>query len=223
MKDNKKFKRAIKIPLERIDKNWILANIEQREKKIYEIAKRGFDVLFSFVGLFILLILFPLIALMVKIDSPGPIFYSQRRIGKKGTIFTLYKFRTMKIGAKENDLPLASSDNFRITRIGKVLRRTHVDELPQFYNILKGDISFVGPRPEAIQLVESFQKEIPYYNLRHLVKPGFTGWAQINYHYTTSVSETREKLQYDLYYIKNRSSVLDLAIILKTVRLIFKQ
>jgi len=218
-----KLKRVIKIPLERIDEVWILENIEQREKKLYEIAKRGFDILFSLLGFLILLIIFPLVALMVKIDSPGSIFYSQRRIRKKGTIFTLYKFRTMKIGAKENDLSLASSDNFRITRIGKVLRRTHIDELPQFYNILKGDISFVGPRPEAIQLVESFKKEIPYYNLRHLVKPGFTGWAQINYHYTTSVSETREKLQYDLYYIKNRSFFLDLVIILKTAKIIFRK
>lgn len=220
----KKLKRAITIPLDRIDEVWVLENIEQREKKLYEIAKRGFDILFSLLGLLILLIIFPLIALMVKIDSPGPIFYSQKRVGKDGKIFTLYKFRTMKIGAEENGPQWVVANDHRINKIGKILRKTHIDELPQFYNIFKNDISFVGPRPERPEeLIKCLKKEIPFYHLRHLLKQGFTGWAQINYHYVASIEEAKERFQYDLYYIKNRSFFLDLAIILKTAKIIFRE
>ncbi|MBZ9569449.1 sugar transferase, partial [Patescibacteria group bacterium] len=186
------------------------------------VFKRGFDILFSLFGLLITAILFPFIALAIKIDSPSPMFYSQKRVGKDGKIFTIYKFRTMKAGAEKEGPRWASSDDPRITRVGKVLRAIYIDEFPQFYNILKGDISFVGPRPERPEFVKQLKKKIPYYGVRHLVKPGFTGWAQINYHYGASVEEAREKLQYDLYYIKNRSFFLDLGIILKTIKIIFK-
>jgi len=211
----------MRVLLETINETWFSENI--RQKKAYEIAKRSFDILFSLLGVLITIIIFPLIALVIKIDSPGPIFYSQKRVGKNGKIFTLYKFRTMKSNVENNHFRPTTLNDSRVTKIGKILRRTHIDELPQLYNILKGDISFVGPRPEAIELVKYFKKEIPYYNFRHLIKPGFTGWAQINYHYTISVEETKEKLQYDFYYIKDRSFFLDLAIILKTIRIIFTQ
>ena len=211
-----------KIPLEAIDEIWFLENLSRAEKRIDEISKRVFDILFSLVGLLIIAILFPFIILFIKVDSQGPVFYAQKRMGKDGKIFTLYKFRTMIADAEKEGFQWALPNDHRITRAGKVLRTLHLDELLQFYNILKGDISFVGPRPERPEFVEQLKKEIPYYEIRHLIKPGLTGWAQINYHYGASVGEAKEKLQYELYYIKNRSFFLDLGIILKTIRIIFR-
>jgi len=166
--------------------------------------------------------LFPFIALAIKIDSPGPIFYSQNRVGKDREIFTLYKFRTLKEAPNQDKEPWREKDESQITRVGKFLRKTHLDELPQLWSILKGDLSFVGPRPEWVKLAREFEKQIPFYFQRYLVRPGFTGWAQINYPPSTSVEEAKEKFQYDLYYIKNRSFLLDLKIILKTAQLLFR-
>ena len=211
-----------KVPIEMTDEVWFLENLSRSEKRTEEILKRGFDVLFSFAGLFITAILFPFIALAIKIDSPGSVFYTQKRIGKDRKIFTLYKFRTMKTTLNRDTELWREKDNSQITRVGRVLRRTHLDEFPQFWSILKGDLSFVGPRPEWLELAKIFEKEIPFYSLRYLVKPGFTGWAQLNFPASTSIEEAKEKLQYDLYYIKNRNFFLDLGIILKTFQLIFK-
>lgn len=211
-----------KVPIGMIDEVWFLENLSRSERRIEEALKRGFDVFFSFIGLLITAFLFPFVTLAIKIDSPGSVFYRQKRVGKAGKIFTLYKFRTMKVEAEEKGPQWAVPEDPRVTVVGKVLRTTHIDEFPQFYNILKNDISFVGPRPERPEFVEKLKKEIPYYNIRHLIKPGFTGWAQINYHYGASVDEAKEKFQYDLYYIKNRSFFLDLAIILKTIKIIFR-
>lgn len=211
-----------KVSLEVIDEIWFLENLARSEKRIEEIAKRGFDILFSFIGLLITIIIFPFIALAIKLDSRGSIFYSQKRIGRDGVTFTIYKFRTMFMGAEESGPQWAVANDPRITRVGKILRKIYFDEFPQFYNILKGDISFVGPRPERPEFVEKLKKEIPYYDVRHLLQPGFTGWAQINYHYSASVNEAKEKLQYDLYYVKNRNFFMDLGIILKTIRIIFR-
>jgi len=213
---------AKKIPLEAVSEIWFLENLSKAERKIDEIFKRVFDVSFSFIGLLITAILFPLVALAIKIDSPGPVFYTQKRVGKDGKVFALYKFRTMKVDAERNGPQWALPNDPRITEIGRILRATYLDEFPQFYNILKGNISFVGPRPERPEFVEELKKEIPFYDIRHLVRPGFTGWAQINYHYGASVEEAKEKLQYDLYYIKNRNFFLDFGIILKTIRIIFR-
>jgi exopolysaccharide biosynthesis polyprenyl glycosylphosphotransferase len=213
---------AKKIPLEAVSEIWFLENLSKAERKIDEIFKRVFDVLFSFAGLLVTTIFFPFVALAIKINSPGPVFYTQKRVGKDGKIFTIYKFRTMKMGAEENGPQWAMPDDSRITQVGKILRKLYIDECPQFFNILKGDISFVGPRPERPEFVERLKKEIPFYDIRHLVKPGFTGWAQINYQYAASTEEAKEKLQYDLYYVKNRNFFLDLGIILKTIRIIFK-
>lgn len=211
-----------KVPLEAINEIWFLENLSRVERKIDEIFKRAFDILFSLIGLLITMILFPFIALAIKIDSPGSIFYSQKRVGKNGRTFILYKFRTMVENAEEQGPRWAQPNDTRITRIGQILRKTHLDELPQFFNILKGDLNFVGPRPERPEFVEKLKQEIPYYDIRHLVRPGFTGWAQINYKYGNSIEDAKEKLQYDLYYIKNRSFFLDLGIILKTIRVVFR-
>jgi len=211
-----------KVPLKAIDEFWFLENLSRSEKRIEEILKRGFDVFFSVIGLLVTVIFFPFIALAIKIDSPGSIFYTQKRVGKDGKVFTLYKFRTMKASAEKEGPQWAAPNDPRITSVGKILRPIYLDELPQFFNIFKGDISFVGPRPERPEFVAQLKKEIPYYEIRHLVKPGFTGWAQINYHYGASVEEAKEKLKYELYYIKNRSFFLDLSIVLKTIGIIFR-
>ena len=211
-----------KVPIEMIDKVWFLENLSRSEKRTEEILKRGLDVFFSVIGLLVTVIFFPFIALAIKIDSPGSIFYTQKRVGKDGKVFTLYKFRTMKASAEKEGPQWAAPNDPRITSVGKILRPIYLDELPQFFNIFKGDISFVGPRPERPEFVAQLKKEIPYYEIRHLVKPGFTGWAQINYHYGASVEEAKEKLKYELYYIKNRSFFLDLSIVLKTIGIIFR-
>jgi len=209
--------------VEGIDEIWFLENIFRKESKINKLFKRGFDVIFSFLGILITLILFPFIALIIKITSPGPVFYFQKRVGKDGKIFTLYKFRTMIQGAEKNGPEWIAGNDFRITKFGKFLRETHLDELPQFYNILKGEISFVGPRPERPEFVALLKKEISYYEIRHFIKPGLTGWAQIKYHYGASVDEAKEKLRYELYYLKNQSFIFDLAILLKTIQSVLKK
>ncbi len=211
-----------KMPLEVIDEIWFLENLARSEKRVEETIKRGFDIVFSFIGLLITIILFPFIALAIKLDSPGSIFYYQKRVGKDEKQFTLYKFRSMKESPDQYKEPWRERDRSQITRVGKFLRRTHLDEFPQFLSILKGDLSFVGPRPEWAKLAENFEKEIPFYHQRYLVRPGFTGWAQLHYLASTSTKEAKEKFQYDLYYIKNRNFFLDLGIILKTIRIIFR-
>ena len=211
-----------KVPLETINEFWLLENISKTERKIEEILKRGFDIVFSVIGLMFTFFLFPFIALAIKIDSPGPIFYTQKRVGKDRKIFTLYKFRTMKVSKNQDKKIWREKDPKEVTKVGKFLRKFYLDELPQFYNILKGDLSFVGPRPEWVRLAKIFEKEIPFYSLRYLVKPGLTGWAQIKYKPSTSLAEAKEKFKYDLYYIKNRSFFFDLTIILKTIGLILK-
>jgi exopolysaccharide biosynthesis polyprenyl glycosylphosphotransferase len=211
-----------KVPLWAINELWFLENLSHSEKRIEEILKRGFDIFFSVIGLAITAILFPFIALAIKIDSPGPIFYTQKRVGKEGKIFTFYKFRTMKESKTQDEEPWREKDPSQITRVGKLLRKTYLDEFPQFWNILRGDLSFVGPRPEWEKLARIFEKEIPFYRQRYLVKPGLTGWAQLNFPPSSSIEEAKEKFQYDLYYIKNRSFFFDLGIILKTIRILFR-
>ena len=209
-----------KIFVDTLDEIWFFENVFRQESKINQILKRGFDLFFTLLGLLIAIILFPLIALSIKIDSPGPVIYSQKRIGKNGKVFILYKFRTMVVDAEKDGPQWTRENDSRITRVGKILRALHLDELPQLYNILRGDISFIGPRPERPEFVFLLKKEIPYYDIRHLVKPGLTGWAQIKYHYGASVEEAKEKLKYELYYLKNQSLALDLVIFLKTIQLL---
>ena len=172
-------------------------------------------------GLFALLFL-PLVAIALLLESPGSLFYAQQRVGKNGKVFTLWKFRSMVPNAEENGAAWAQKNDPRVTKAGNILRKTFIDELPQAINILKGDMSLVGPRPERPEFVQSLSEEIPFYQIRHLVKPGITGWAQVNSPYGNSTQGALEKLQYDLYYLKNRSLMLDLDILLKTVNVVFK-
>jgi len=207
-----------KVLFESINDIWFSENIYQRKRKVNETIKRSFDLVFSFLGLLITMALFPFMALAIKINSPGPVLFLQKRVGKNGKIFTFYKFRTMKINQNQE----REKDFGQISKLGNFFRKTHLDELPQFLNILKGDLSFVGPRPEWVELAKVFEKKVPFYSRRYLIKPGFTGWAQLNFPAVrASVKETKEKLQYDFYYIKNRSFFFDLEIILKTVRIVF--
>jgi lipopolysaccharide/colanic/teichoic acid biosynthesis glycosyltransferase len=165
--------------------------------------------------------LIPLVALAVKLDSNGPVFFEQLRIGAKEKKFMLYKFRTMREDAESKTGEVwAQKDDPRVTRVGKYLRKFRLDEIPQMYNVLKGDMSFIGPRPERPEFVKKLKEAIPYYSERHCVKPGLTGWAQIKYPYGASVEDSAEKLRYDLYYIKNTSIPLDLLIMLETAKVI---
>jgi len=210
-----------KIPLSFIDEEWIVENISKSDKRNYLLVKVIFDYILSFVGLAATVIIFPIIYLAIRIDSAGPIFYIQERRGKGGEFFKLYKFRTMKATDDQFSVWRVHNED-QITRTGRILKKFHIDEFPQFYNILKGDLSFVGPRPEWEKLAIEYEKEIPFYRYRYLVRPGFTGWAQINYPPSSSLGEAREKFAYDLYYIKNSSFLMDVAIILKTIQLFFR-
>jgi len=213
-----------KVPIEFLSYGWFLENLKEGEKKIYDKLKRIMDVVLGSVILGLSLPLWIIIALLIKLEDKGEIFYKQKRVGKEGKVFVLLKFRSMKKDAEKETGPLwAEIEDPRTTKIGRFLRKTHLDELPQMINILKGEISLVGPRPERPEFVRILEKEIPYYNLRHLIKPGFTGWAQIKFRYGRSLTDAKEKLQYDLYYLKHRSFVLDFKILLKTFQLFFKK
>ncbi len=207
-----------KIPVSIINKTWFLENVLEINKRSFEILKRFADILGAMVLAVPALILFPFIAALSKIESSDTIWVRQKRVGKNGKIFTLYKFRNM-YNATELDgkARWAEEKDPRITKVGGFLRKTRLDELPQIINVLKGEMSFIGPRPERPEFVENLEKEIPHYAMRHLVKPGLSGWAQIKFPYGASVENSMEKLQYDLYYIKNRSLVLDGAIALRTL------
>lgn len=207
-----------KIILENIDEKWLESASFKNRGRFYLFVKRLTDIILGFVGFIFFVIFFLPIALLIKITSSGKIIYKQERFGKDRKIFCLYKFRTM-YEAGENRNTWREKEFNNITLAGKLLRRSHLDELPQAINILRGDISFVGPRAEWVEFAKVFEKEIRFYNYRYLVKPGLIGWAQINYPPSKSVSQAKEKFEYDLYYIKNRSIMLDLEIIIKSPKL----
>ncbi len=182
------------------------------------IGKRAFDLL---AALSLLVFLSPLLiatAIAIRLDSPGPVLYRQRRVGLNGQAFDIYKFRSMRNDAEKNGACWAEVNDQRVTRVGRLIRRTRIDEIPQAINIMKGDMSFVGPRPERPEFVSLLESAIPNYHERHLVKPGITGWAQVKYVYTASVEGARNKLGYDLFYVKHMSPLLDILIVLMTVR-----
>ncbi len=209
-----------KVPLALIQETWFLENIAG-EVRFYDSLKRAAE----FVGAVAVgLALLPVeiaIAILVAITSRGPVIYRQVRVGEKGRHFTLYKFRTMRVDAEKDGAQWASKHDRRTTAIGGVLRASHLDELPQLWNIIRGDISFVGPRPERPEFVAQLEARIPYYEARLFIKPGLTGWAQIHHRADQTDADVAEKLQYDLYYLKNRSPILDLAIVLKTIKSVF--
>jgi len=215
-----------KIPVDIANQEWILDNINIKKDAGYDTTVRVINILASII---ILLISSPflLLAILARyIEDGRPIFIKHKRVGKDGEIFDLYKIRSMVAMypdglAETNDNPKwATKHDPRITRVGHIIRKIHIDEIPQIINILKGDITLVGPRPESPNFVPQLESSIPHYKLRHIVKPGFTGWAQIKYRYARTIEDSKEKFEYDLYYIKNRNLFLDIEIILKTIRIV---
>ncbi len=199
--------------------SWLIFAGRARETRLKSAFREMVHRSLALAGLIVSLPIALLTALLIKIDSRGPVFYRQERVGKNGRIVKIIKFRSMKLDAEADGKPVwATSDDDRATRVGRVIRKIRVDEIPQFWNIIKGEMCFVGPRPERPHFVEQLAREIPFYEHRHLVAPGLTGWAQIKYPYGASVEDARKKLQYDLYYIKNQSLALDLVIVFETVK-----
>lgn len=215
-----------RVPIHHLESDWIIRSFVDGlpTSGFYLLFKRMMDIFGALVGLFILLILLPFIALAIFIDSGSPIFYSQPRLGRGRTVFTIYKFRSMRRKTDAmGDIQTTAKNDPRVTRVGSFLRKTRLDELPQFWNVLRGDMSLVGPRAEIPKLVEEYQKQVPFYRARLLVKPGLTGWAQINYGYVATIEETSIKLEYDLYYIKHRTLAMDFQIILRTIGTVLRR
>jgi len=210
-----------KLPIESLRLGTLLFSSGFHLSRFLRIYKRIASIGVSIVGLVLCLPLLPLVAVAIKLTSPGPLLYHQKRVGRDDVTFYCHKFRTMRADAEADTGPTwAPDEDPRITRVGRFLRTTRLDEIPQLWNVLKGEMSLVGPRPERPEFIEWLKKEIPFYNLRHTVRPGITGWAQIRYKYGSSVEDAREKLRYDLFYIKNMSLGLDVLIFLDTVKTI---
>jgi sugar transferase (PEP-CTERM system associated) len=189
-----------------------------KQSASYDFAKRFVDILVSAVGLLVLLPFFLLIAMLIKFDSRGPVMYRQFRVGIRGRPFVIWKFRSMKQDAESLGPQWAQTEDPRITRVGRLLRRSRIDELPQLINVLRGEMSLVGPRPERPMFVQDLRTVIPYYDLRHTVRPGITGWAQIKFRYGASAEDAHMKFQYDLYYVKRLSFLLDVRVLVQTMR-----
>jgi len=213
-----------RIPLEYVSQTWFLEHLRENEKTWYEALKRVMDVILAVPVAIVTLALYLFVALAIKISSRGPVLYSQVRIGKMGKPFRIWKFRTMRQDAEADGKPhWATQKDPRITGVGRFLRTTRIDELPQIWNVLKGDMSLIGPRPERPEFVEELTRQMPYYALRHLTRPGLTGWAQVKFPYAGTVEDNLQKLQFDLYYIKHRSLIIDAAIILRTVGVMLRR
>jgi sugar transferase (PEP-CTERM system associated) len=210
-----------KVPIESLRLSWLLFSPGFHVSRFLVIYKRLASIVASVIGLLLSLPLLPFVALAIKLTSPGPLFYKQKRVGQNGAVFYCYKFRTMRADAEaDTGATWATDDDPRITRVGGFLRVSRLDEIPQLWNVLRGDMSLVGPRPERPEFVDGLAKEIPLYHLRHAIRPGITGWAQVRYRYGSSVEDAKEKLRYDLFYIKNMSPGLDLLIFLQTIKII---
>lgn len=208
-----------KIEVDNLYPSWLVFGEGFRRSTVFRLVRRGVSILISLVGLIVALPLLPLIVLAIRLDSKGPVLYKQTRVGKAGRTFNVLKFRTMRTDAEALGGPQwAGNNDPRVTRVGRFLRSSRLDEIPQLWCVLKGDMAFVGPRPERPEFVEWLSREIPYYSVRHMVRPGLTGWAQVKYKYGSTVEDAREKLQYDLFYIKNASIGLDLMIMFQTVK-----
>lgn len=208
-----------RVPKEFLDHNFY-KNINlssSSDNKFYQVFRRILDLIVSSIGLLFFLIVLPLIVLLNLLGNRGPIFYTQKRVGRKGKEFKIFKLRSMVVNAEKQGAQYAVKNDKRITKFGKFLRNTRLDEVPQFFNILKGDMSLIGPRPERPEFVENLQAKIPFYAIRHVVKPGLTGWAQVNFPYANNIDEQEKKLRYDLFYIKEQSAFLDFKIIIKTM------
>ena len=211
-----------KLPVSHLSSKWFLENsgFEIYYNNFNLRAKRLLDLIFAIIISICTLPLMIMAAIIVKLESKGPIFFVQERIGEGNKKFNIIKFRSMTTDAEKNGPQWASKNDNRVTRWGKIMRATRIDELPQLWNVLRGEMSFVGPRPEREYFIQQLEKEIPYYNLRHTVKPGLTGWAQVMYPYGASVEDAYRKLQYDLYYIKHHDIIFDIKVLLKTITIV---
>jgi exopolysaccharide biosynthesis polyprenyl glycosylphosphotransferase len=215
-----------RVPIHHLEPDWIIRSFVDglHVSGFYELSKRLLDIIGALFGLLIFVMLCPFLAFAVWVDTGSPVFYTQDRLGKGGTRFKIYKFRSMRQDSDMEGAPFTTMENDpRVTRVGNFLRRSRLDELPQFWSVLRGEMSLVGPRAERPGLVKEYQKQIPFYRARLLVKPGLTGWAQINYGYVASVTETVVKLEYDLYYIKHRTLAMDFSIILRTIGTVLRR
>lgn len=213
-----------RVPIRLLETDWILRSFvdQSRVSEFYELGKRIVDILGGLIGVGLFFVTLPFISLGILLDSGRPVFYTQTRAGRGAQNYRIYKFRTMVQDAEADGIPQwAKEDDERATRIGKILRRTHLDELPQFINVLRGEMSLVGPRAERPELVDMFQEHVPFYRARLLVKPGITGWAQVNFGYASTIDETVVKLEFDLYYIKHRNLLIDFVILLRTPFTVF--
>jgi sugar transferase (PEP-CTERM system associated) len=210
-----------RIEVEQLYPSWLIFAEGFRFSNFFRLLRRLLNFSVALFALVVALPLIPFIVLAVKLGSPGPVLYRQRRVGRGGKVFYCYKFRTMREDAEaDTGATWATDDDPRITRVGKFLRASRLDEIPQLWCVLKGDMHFVGPRPERPEFVEWLSREIPYYGVRHMVRPGITGWAQVQYKYGNTLGDAREKLQYDLFYIKNASFGLDLLIMFQTIKIV---
>tara|TARA_Y100000310_G_C20664141_1_gene806497 strand:- start:716 stop:2044 length:1329 start_codon:yes stop_codon:yes gene_type:complete len=208
-----------RIPISLISDSWLLENISNKPKHGYDIARRAIDIVIAFVGGIISLIFYPFVMVAIYLEDRGSIFIRQRRVGKDDSHISLLKFRTM---THDDAGVYGEHNNNRVTKVGRFLRVSRIDELPQLWNVVVGDVSLIGPRPELPDLVRQYNEYVPYYNTRHLIQPGLSGWAQIYHerhpHHAADIAETKNKLSYDLFYTKNRSLLLDVTIILKTIK-----
>lgn len=208
-----------KVHVDMLRPSWLIFAGRRRDTPIKMAFRELLHRALALIGLVVSLPIAIIAAALIKLESRGPIFYKQERVGKNGRIFNVIKFRSMKLDAEADGKPMwAATNDERVTRIGRIIRKLRIDEIPQFWNILKGEMNFVGPRPERPHFVRQLATEISYYEHRHLVAPGLTGWAQIKYPYGASVNDAIQKLQYDLYYIKNQSLALDMVIVLETIK-----
>jgi sugar transferase (PEP-CTERM system associated) len=208
------------VHLDMLRPSWLIFGGRERNTRLKDFFRDMVHRSMALVGLVVSLPIAALTAILIKLDSTGPVFYRQERVGKNGKPFVVIKFRSMKTDAEKDGPVWATDDDDRVTRVGKIIRQIRVDEIPQFWSILKGEMSFVGPRPERQHFISTLAEEVPFYEHRHLVTPGLTGWAQIKYPYGASVEDARQKLQYDLYYIKNQSLTLDMIIVFETIKIV---
>lgn len=209
-----------RVLLDMIRPSWLIFSSRGRRARINEIARTAMHRTIALIGAILSLPIAIVTAILIKLESRGPVLYRQERVGKNGRTFRLMKFRSMRVDAEKDGPVWAKTDDDRMTRIGRIIRKIRVDEIPQFWNILRGDMNFVGPRPERPHFVSQLAQEIPFYEQRHLMAPGLTGWAQINYPYGASIEDAKQKLQYDLYYMKNQNLALDAAIMFETIKTI---
>jgi sugar transferase (PEP-CTERM system associated) len=210
-----------KVRVESINPSWLIFSSGFKKSRTRRLFKRSFDIIMAAILLAALLPLQLLVAVLVRLDSAGPAFFTQKRVGEGQRLYRIYKFRSMIQEAEKMSGPVwALEDDPRVTRAGRILRRLRIDEFPQLWNVIKGEMSFVGPRPERDEFVQQLDKIIPYYRERFSVKPGITGWAQVNYGYGASIRDAVEKLNYDLFYIKNMSIFMDFLIVIRTIKIL---